>query len=286
MSLSQDGGHGLPGAPFASLEASARRITTASDHGDLVWRLWGDGPPLLLLHGAHGAWSHWICNIEALSQHYTVIAPDLPGCGESAPPPREENETIVALLAQGLREISPERLPVDVVGFSFGGVIAAFLAICQSDVVRRLILLDTGGLDTPRGDYPIRRMKGLEGNERREAVRANLQSMMLADPARADDLAVDLQLLNVPRCKLDVAPLVLPDRLLRILPEIPVPVSWIWGEKDRLHPDPALQAEAIRSVIADFGFHVVPDGGHWIMYERPQEVNRLLLDLLAQPARS
>jgi pimeloyl-ACP methyl ester carboxylesterase len=31
----------------------------------VVWRSWGSGPPLLLLHGLHGSWMHWVRNVAA-----------------------------------------------------------------------------------------------------------------------------------------------------------------------------------------------------------------------------
>ena len=43
-------------------EAAERRITPCGD-GDLVWHIFGNGPPLVLLHGGFGRWSHWIRNI-------------------------------------------------------------------------------------------------------------------------------------------------------------------------------------------------------------------------------
>jgi len=52
----------------------------------MVWRVWGGGPPLVLLHGGTGSWMHWIRNIEELARDFTVVAPDIPGSGESASP--------------------------------------------------------------------------------------------------------------------------------------------------------------------------------------------------------
>ena len=60
-----------PAALLASFEARARRVETPCGEGSLVWRIWGDGPPLVLGHGGQGAWSHWIRNIDALAAHYT-----------------------------------------------------------------------------------------------------------------------------------------------------------------------------------------------------------------------
>jgi pimeloyl-ACP methyl ester carboxylesterase len=49
----------------------------------LHWREWGQGQPLVLLHGGHGSWMHWVRNIECFARHYRVLVPDLPGFGAS-----------------------------------------------------------------------------------------------------------------------------------------------------------------------------------------------------------
>ena len=63
-------------------KASTRRTTPVGD-GDLVWRIWGHGEPLVLLHGGTGSWMHWMRNIEDLSRDYMLLVPDIPGSGES-----------------------------------------------------------------------------------------------------------------------------------------------------------------------------------------------------------
>src|SRR5579871_606784 len=108
-----------PARLVADLDARAERFETPCGSGSLVWRRWGAGPPLVLMHGGQGAWSHWIRNIDALAAERAVWAVDLPGSGDSADAPEETHEGISDVLAQGLRQLFGERLPVDVVGFSF-----------------------------------------------------------------------------------------------------------------------------------------------------------------------
>ncbi|MBY4596358.1 alpha/beta fold hydrolase [bacterium BD-1] len=68
---------------MAALAATARREDVRTDTGTVAWRAWGSGPPLVLLHGSHGSWRHWVRNIEALAAQRTVCAPDMPGYGDS-----------------------------------------------------------------------------------------------------------------------------------------------------------------------------------------------------------
>jgi pimeloyl-ACP methyl ester carboxylesterase len=74
--------------------------------------------------------------------------------------------------------------------------------------------------------------------------------------------------------------MVLPDKLLRILPEVRCPVAAIWGEFDRPHPDPQVQRAALLSVCPEAAFEVVPDAGHWAMYERPEAFEQALAKVL------
>jgi pimeloyl-ACP methyl ester carboxylesterase len=273
-----------PAAVVARLESVARRHETPCGDGVMVWRSWGAGPPLLLAHGSHGAWSHWIRNIEALAERYTVWAPDLPGFGDSALPPASDHAAIVDVLAAGLRELVGEALPLDVVGFSMGGVLCGYLAAWRPELVRRLILVGTGGLDTPHGHIQMQRVRGLEGAERYEAHRYNLLGLMLHRPESADALAVHLNEINGFRGRLNAAALVLPDKLVQILPEVKAQIDAIWGEHDRPHPDPELQAVVLRRSHPDVELRVIPGAGHWAMYEG-EPFNRAVLDLLAQPLR-
>ena len=135
-----------PDAVVADLERRAIRSETPCGEGAMVWRAWGEGEPLLLLHGAHGSWTHWIRNIGALSARRRVLAPDLPGYGESAVPPRpDDGESFAEAIAAGLERLVGHEAPIDVVGFSLGGVLAGALAATAPHLVRRLIVVDAGG---------------------------------------------------------------------------------------------------------------------------------------------
>jgi pimeloyl-ACP methyl ester carboxylesterase len=130
-----------PAATLAAFEAGARRFETPCGEGSLVWRSWGTGPPALLAHGSHGGWSHWIRNIEALAEVRTLWIPDLPGYGESAMPPSQDHAAIASVIASGLRRLAPSNLPLDFIGFSFGGVVGAHFAAFYPELVHRLILV-------------------------------------------------------------------------------------------------------------------------------------------------
>lgn len=270
---------------FSALDAAARRLETPCGDGVMVWRIWGEGAPLVLTHGAQGAWSHWIRNIPALARRRMVIAPDLPGCGESAMPDPVDQTGIADALAAGLRLACGDAVPVDVVGFSFGGAMAGWLAALYPELVRRLVLVGCGGLGTPHGHVHLQRAKGLAGAERAAVLRSNLLGLMLHHPETVDEVALYQLERNGRAGRINPAPLVLPDRLLAVLPHVEAPVDAIWGEFDRPHPDPAAQEAVLRAVQPDMRFAVIPDAGHWAMFERPGAFDAALGDILEAPLR-
>lgn len=279
-----------PAAVVAAIEGRARRVETPCGDGTMAWRIWrsenADAEPLVLGHGAQGAWSHWIANIDALSKHRTIIAADLPGHGDSAMPASADHRGISEALAAGLRQLLPDGRPVDLVGFSFSGTAFSHFAAWYPDLVSRVILIGCGGLDTPLGHVDLKPARGLTGEDRRAVLKSNLLALMLHADDAVDDLAIHLLEKNARAARLaNAADLVLPDKLVAILPEVKARVDAIWGEYDNPHPAPPLQEAVIRRSHPQADFRVIADAGHWVMYERPEVLNAVLLDMLGHAPR-
>jgi pimeloyl-ACP methyl ester carboxylesterase len=280
-----DSGTRAPQEIVDDLERMADRFETPSGDGVMVWRAWGEGVPLLLLHGAGGGWTHWIRNIPHLAARRRVIAPDLPGYGDSTPPRDTETAWPVAeVIADGLRRLG-FGAPLDVAGFSLGAVLAANLAARRPELVRRLVIVAAGGLDTPQNPMTFQRLSGLAPEARAAATRHNLLQLMLHADESADELAMYLQTAKTSRGHLDPQKLVLPDKLLAVLPKVRAQVDLIWGEFDRPHPDPELQARVVRRSHPDATLRVVRGAGHWAMFEGAEEFNRFLDEILDSPLR-
>src|SRR5215470_18848752 len=99
--------------------AEAQRIETPCGDGTMAWRVWGGGPPLVLFHGGYGSWMHWVRNVLPLARRFTVIAPDLPGLGESATPPEPWTaQGLASIVVAGLDIVLPKDEKPHLAGFS------------------------------------------------------------------------------------------------------------------------------------------------------------------------
>jgi 2-hydroxy-6-oxonona-2,4-dienedioate hydrolase len=273
-----------PASLVAMLQEQADQIETPCGDGTMAWWRWGQGPALLLLHGGHGSWTHWIRNVPYLAERWSVVAPDMPGFGDSASPPDPTDPMSLAnVLARGLDDVFPGNGPIIIVGFSFGSIIAGHLARLRPDRTAHLVLVGASGLGLTRPSLePLKSWRRLETQEERyEAHRANLAILMFHDSSRIDTLALHLQAENTSRARIDSPTISRTDTLRRCLYELTVPISGIWGEADATSGKFLDERRnLIRAVDPGSNFVVIPDAGHWVQYEAPEAFNRALAEML------
>ena len=265
--------------------AEARRVETRCGNGHMVWHVWGDRPALALLHGGYGSWTHWIRNVIHLSRTFTVAAPDLPGLGESATPPEPHTaEGLASIVVEGLEVVFPELGGLHIAGFSFGGVLGGHVAAQLGDRVRGFTIVGSNGLGLVRQPTALRRVPDNASEAEALAVaRHNLAALMIADPAKIDELAVYIQAQNAPRGRVKSRRFSRAETLARALPLIKARIDGIWGERDATaYPHLDDRARALRNVQPDARFEVIPGAGHWVQYEAADKFNRLLADIAGQ----
>ena len=274
-----------PADAVRRIERQARMLGTPCGKGEMVWRIWGSGPALLMLHGGYGSWAHWIRNILPLAERYTVIAPDSPGLGDSAAVPKPHEEHILGgIIADGLATVLPAPARFHLVGFSFGCLLGGYVARQHRDRLASLTVVGSGGLGLPRLQVtnltPAR--PGMSKDEVAALQRVNLGELMIYDKAKIDDLALHLQIDHTRRARVKSRLLSRSDGLAKILPELKRPLAGIWGEHDvTAAPDFASREKLLRSIDPESRFEIMPGIGHWAQYEGAADFNRILLDVLA-----
>jgi pimeloyl-ACP methyl ester carboxylesterase len=232
---------------------------------------------VLVLHG-------WGASIEAVHPIVAGLAPvarvyalDLPGFGESAPPPEpwgveEYQAFVVAYMdAVGLARAT-------IVAHSNGGRIAIRMAATESERVAKLVLVDAAGIRPKRtfrwyrrvamakvGKHAARHL-GAPGERLREALVAKAAS---ADYAAAGELRPTLvKLVNA-----DLRP---------HMPRIAAPTLLVWGAEDT--DTPVAMAREMERLIPDAGLVVLQGAGHFSYLDQPASFARIVSHFIAPPA--
>jgi pimeloyl-ACP methyl ester carboxylesterase len=258
----------------------------------------GSGPVLLLIHGMAGTCANWESVIEPLAINHTVIAPDFPGHGASAP---GGGDYSLGSLASALRDLmltlGHERATL--VGHSLGGGVAMQFTYQYPEMVERLVLVSSGGLGPDVS--PILRAAALPGAELFISATAGIGSRIgsvvgrgfgflgmrpnadlaevtrgyatLADPERRKAFVATLRSV-VGMEGQRVAAL---DKLY--LAEA-LPLLIVWGENDPIIPvDHAREANA---QLPSSHLEIFEDTGHVPQMERPGRFIAVLERFLAE----
>ncbi|WP_225984777.1 alpha/beta fold hydrolase [Noviherbaspirillum aerium] len=263
-----------------SLDELSQRYVSQFEGRRMVWRRFGDGPSLVLLHGGHGSWLHWVRNIEALAARSSVWVPDLPGYGDSDAAASAELAAMVEQAIAGLDSLLGEKRKIDLVGFSFGGLVATQIAARRGQV-RRLALLGAaghGGPRRPRGKLLAWRDAAEAQDQTRlsATMRHNLAMHMLHDASRIDLLATQVHTNACIQARFRSKELSRAGGLCAALEQVDARVLAIWGEHD-VTADPEAAIHILTEVCPDIQTHIVPGAGHWVQYDSANEVNHLLL---------
>ena len=274
-------------------------------HGhQVVYRVAGNGPPVVLIHGMVNASRHWSAVAERLAERHLVIAPDLIGHGDSATP---RGDYSLGAHATVIRDLL-SALGIDratMVGHSLGGGIAMVFFWQFPERVERLALVSSGGL----GDRvsPLLRTAALPGasalislaSHRHVTGALDLAGTRLR--ARGSSLGVQLQAVARALRPLESAGqreafvqtlravidrhgqrVSATDRLY-LLRDLPTLIAW--GERDRTIP--LEHGVAAHGAIPGSRFVTIPGAAHFPHLERPHELAAALLDFIAatEPAR-
>jgi len=277
---------------------------TAIVHGrPVTYAEAGEGPVLLLIHGMGGTFENWREVIEPLASHHTVIAPDLPGHGASAP---GGGDYSIGALAAGLRDLlltlGHERATL--VGHSLGGGIAMQLGYQFPEMVERLVLVSSGGLGPEVS--PVLRAAALPGADIFIAATAGVGQRVGSTLGRglsAIGLRPNADVAEVLR---GYASLTDPDRRAAFLATVravigtggqrvdasdrlylaeAVPVLIVWGARDSIIP--AHHGEDAHAAIPGSRLEIFEDVGHLPQVEAPGRFIAVLERFLreTEPAR-
>jgi hypothetical protein len=277
-----------PQTVLDSIQQQATRHETPCGTGRMIWHEWdasaGTAPVVALFHGGAGSWRHWVRTIPALLPTYRVLVPDLPGLGESDEPPDGDDAFAIAgIVADGIDTIIGAGTPYAVVGFSFGGTMAACVGALRGTRIRSVNIIGSSGVGALGSAVRLEKVRHLQGQERRDTHRINLGRLMIADPAKIDDLAIAIQDWNTVRSRLKTPAISRSGAIMKAIDQLQSPLNGMWGELDAPgNPKGPERVATLRAHKPDADIRLIPGVGHWAAYEAPELVNPILLEMLAR----
>jgi pimeloyl-ACP methyl ester carboxylesterase len=241
----------------------------------------GAGTPIVLIHGGHGGWVHWMANLDGLARRHRVLALDMPGFGQSyTPAERPDLDGYAEAASQFLDTLGLHR--VAVAGFSFGTFVAAKLALKRPDAVDSVTLVNPPGIGERSAAAlalsdrlsAIAREHGLAAG-----VTATLTELMLRDAGLIDAALVETIVQAVRQTRHKTRGLSRQSQMLPLLAQLTQKTQILIGAHDPYQGYKlAERIAAIQAANANIGVRVIEACAHWLQYERADAFNGALLD--------
>ena len=236
---------------------------------------------LVFVHGYLGGSPQWAPQVDAFSDRFRVVTPDLPGFGlnQSMTAP-ESIRGFANYVLDDLKRQGVDRFHL--VGHSMGGMIVQEMIALAPDRVDRLVLYGTGPIGLMPGRFePIDESRrklneeGVEQTARRIAATWFLRGETSAGYQTCADLAIMASLQSA------LAGLSAMESWSGVaaLPKVSSPTLILWGDGDRAYQ--WSQVEKLWQNIADAQLAVIPNCSHAVHLENTRIFNAMLMDFLS-----
>ncbi len=239
---------------------------------------YGEGDAILMIHGLGGSCNAWLPQREVLAKHFHVICHDLEGSGRSPCVGGLSMEGYVADILSLMDELNIQG--AHLVGHSMGTVVCQHLAANHSGRVKSMVLL--GPLTEPPA-------AGRAGLKERAVLARDKGMEPIADALLEASISRDSRMHKPVVCAFvrEILMAQDPEGYARTcealahatsadLEAINCPTLLITGDEDRVGPPVAVADMARR--ISRSQFILLENTGHWTGIERPDEVNRAVLN--------
>ena len=256
------------GIDFGSNKQAGRFIEV--DDIKVYCEVYGEGDPLLLLHGNSGSIENFVYQIPEFSRHFKVIAVDSRAQGRSSD---SDKEITYALMASDMSELI-DKLNLQsayVVGWSDGGNVGLELAFAYPEKVKKLV---TFGANYTHESWMA---------EPDNIVMDANDSLVIKTSIMLKRYKDGLEKLS-PTIKKKLADLMekYPNFTKEQLKEIKVPVLIVVGDHDAINLD---QTIALFTCLPHAQLFIVPGATHFVPVEQPELINNEVIKFLSTPDR-
>lgn len=249
----------------------------------------GSGPPVILIHGSMSDYREWSPQMEALAKHHRVIAYSRRYHWPNSPPGKDADATVPRQAEDFAAIIKLLKLaPASIVGHSYGGTVALFLALQHPELVRTLVLLEPSVpsifVNTPESEGFVKDRQAVHdemeqafaSGDAERVVRTILARVAPGELDNASPETRNMYRANVPAFRLDYTaprPLTCKD-----IQRIAAPALVLTGGQSPMQQT----AERVAQCLKTGNLVRIPQGTHHLQLDHPQEVNDAVLAFLAK----
>jgi pimeloyl-ACP methyl ester carboxylesterase len=288
--------------PFARCEVHEEVLHTDS-FGPIrtTWRTFGEGPPLVLIHGLMTAGYSWRYVLEPLGAHHQLVIPDLPGSGDTDKPDRSYHPDKLAQWIGEFMEATGTR-GAPTIGNSLGGYLCLRLALRDTEALGPLVDLHSPGVPLPRL-HALRLALSVPGSHRLlrwlvhrdperwvhrnvhyydETLKSREELQVWADPLRSEaGVRAFGRILHETTAPAAMRELVADLTLLRDTGRgFPVPLQLIYSDDDPMVPPQV--GERLHALIPDARFDRLTRASHFAHVDAVDRFVALALDFLSE----
>jgi pimeloyl-ACP methyl ester carboxylesterase len=264
----------------------------------ICYKIYGEGYPVILIHGYGGTKEEWLAQVDALSTCFKVITFDCRGAGKSDRPNLPYTMDMFADDINGLLDFL-ETVKGHIIAQSLGGMIAQNFVLKYPERVNKLVLINTWyGFPNEQGlemykNSQIAYVKEFKKDPLRTFLKRakmgysrGFWKMMAENPKRKfydlwsveDIIKKDLANPPTPQDSINAANAIAGHNTLDRLHEIKSKTLVLCGEKDRVSP--IMVNKQIHKEVPNSIFRIIKDARHGLMLEKASEVNQILIEFL------
>ncbi|MBP6976847.1 MAG: alpha/beta fold hydrolase [Bacteroidales bacterium] len=252
----------------------------------LHYRQFGEGKPVILLHGIFGSSDNWVTIGRQLGEHFSVYIPDQRNHGQSPHSPVFNYYALVEDLREFIAELALENITL--IGHSMGGKVAMSFALDQPRLVNQLVIIDISpGFNTIRQEHRdilrIMRAVDLTTISSRQEAEAELRKWPLSERIQSFILK-NLYRSGTDRFAWRINLDAIEDNAELIFGPIPFsgrypgPVLVIQGgDSTYITHD---NKEVFNHYFPNVRFSIIPGASHWVHADKPDDMMKTLLDFL------
>jgi pimeloyl-ACP methyl ester carboxylesterase len=237
------------------------------DKVQIYYEVYGQGMPLLLLHGGLGSIANFQKCIPELSKHYLIIAPDCPGHGRSSQTDTLSYQFLSDYISKFIDYLKLDS--VFIMGWSDGGITGLILAAERPDKVKKLIAVGANTRLVDFGDAGIEWIKNsLIDWAKNNKEWLNIYLSLTPQPEKLDTYLKNTR-------KMWLTEIYISQNKIK---SIKIPTLILQGDKDGIKLENTVE---LYRMINHSQLCILPNTSHFVFYEKPDMMNKIAIEFFS-----